>query len=125
MNGGTPVICPKCKSEYEEGYTQCSDCGSDLVPYQAPLIPRKIITTKGISLLKFGLALLFLVIFEFILVTIAYEFYFVYRMKNGGISGSVISNVHPSIWILMTVEFIISISITVWGIRTRKVDLEG
>ena len=25
------VICPKCKIEYQQGYTTCADCGTDLV----------------------------------------------------------------------------------------------
>lgn len=25
------MFCPKCRSEYSEGYTTCSDCGSRLV----------------------------------------------------------------------------------------------
>lgn len=25
------MICPKCKTEYREGYTKCSDCREDLV----------------------------------------------------------------------------------------------
>ena len=29
------MFCPKCKSEYREGFYKCSDCGSDLV-YQLP-----------------------------------------------------------------------------------------
>ncbi len=32
--------CPKCKTEYEKGYTVCNDCGSELVeklPQEAPI----------------------------------------------------------------------------------------
>jgi len=29
------MFCPKCKSEYREGFYKCADCGSDLV-YQLP-----------------------------------------------------------------------------------------
>jgi predicted nucleic acid-binding Zn ribbon protein len=25
------LLCPKCKAEYEEGYTVCSDCGCELI----------------------------------------------------------------------------------------------
>ena len=25
------TFCPKCKSEYRDGFTKCSDCGSDLI----------------------------------------------------------------------------------------------
>lgn len=27
--------CPKCMTEYQEGYTNCSDCGESLLPYEA------------------------------------------------------------------------------------------
>lgn len=30
------MICPRCKAEYREGYTECSDCGVDLV--EAPQV---------------------------------------------------------------------------------------
>ncbi len=30
------MFCPKCKSEYREGFYKCSDCGSDLVYRLAP-----------------------------------------------------------------------------------------
>ena len=29
------MFCPKCKSEYREGFYKCADCGTDLV-YQLP-----------------------------------------------------------------------------------------
>lgn len=32
--------CPKCKTEYREGFTVCADCGSDLVAEQPPEEPR-------------------------------------------------------------------------------------
>jgi hypothetical protein len=28
------MFCPKCKSEYREGYYKCADCGADLVTEQ-------------------------------------------------------------------------------------------
>lgn len=28
------MFCPKCKSEYREGFYKCSDCGADLVAEQ-------------------------------------------------------------------------------------------
>jgi hypothetical protein len=31
MGGIIILICPKCKSEYQEGYTVCSDCQCELV----------------------------------------------------------------------------------------------
>jgi predicted amidophosphoribosyltransferase len=38
--GKTMPWCPKCKTEYENGYNLCSDCGSELVkelPEEAPV----------------------------------------------------------------------------------------
>jgi len=30
------MFCPKCKSEYREGFSKCSDCDTDLVAGQPP-----------------------------------------------------------------------------------------
>ena len=30
------MYCPNCKSEYREGFSQCSDCGAALVPGLPP-----------------------------------------------------------------------------------------
>ncbi|MBN1363559.1 MAG: DUF2007 domain-containing protein [Syntrophaceae bacterium] len=30
------MFCPKCKSEYREGFYKCADCGSDLVYQLSP-----------------------------------------------------------------------------------------
>ena len=30
------MFCPKCKSEYREGFNKCADCGADLVAEQPP-----------------------------------------------------------------------------------------
>lgn len=35
------MFCPKCRYEYVEGVTQCSDCGSQLVPELPKEDPRK------------------------------------------------------------------------------------
>jgi hypothetical protein len=32
------MFCPKCKSEYREGFYKCADCGSDLVVH----LPREV-----------------------------------------------------------------------------------
>ncbi len=34
------LYCPKCKNEYQEGYTHCGDCDCDLVPFEE-LYPKK------------------------------------------------------------------------------------
>jgi hypothetical protein len=33
------MFCPKCKAEYREGFTKCSDCGIDLIPELLPESP--------------------------------------------------------------------------------------
>jgi|SRR5208337_4320106 len=33
------MFCPKCRAEYQPGYTKCSDCDIDLVPELPPLTP--------------------------------------------------------------------------------------
>ena len=38
------LICPKCKTEYEEGYTVCSDCGCELI--EQPKVQQEIIKQK-------------------------------------------------------------------------------
>jgi hypothetical protein len=30
------MFCPKCKSEYRDGFYKCADCGADLVAEQPP-----------------------------------------------------------------------------------------
>ncbi len=34
------MFCPKCKSEYREGFYRCSDCGSDLIHLLPPETPE-------------------------------------------------------------------------------------
>jgi hypothetical protein len=48
------MICPKCKAEYRQGFTRCSDCGVDLVyaiPVEAPRIveaaQKPIVVSEG------------------------------------------------------------------------------
>ena len=36
------MFCPKCKSEYREGFYKCADCGSDLVTEQPPELVEEI-----------------------------------------------------------------------------------
>ena len=31
------MFCPKCRSEYREGFTECADCHVELIPELAPL----------------------------------------------------------------------------------------
>ena len=36
------MFCPKCKSEYREGFYKCSDCGADLVAEQPPELMEEV-----------------------------------------------------------------------------------
>ena len=36
------MFCPKCKSEYREGFYKCADCGADLVAEQPPELVEEI-----------------------------------------------------------------------------------
>lgn len=115
------MICPKCKCEYEEGYTKCNDCGIDLVHFQEPLVPEKHISSKGISLIKFAVNLLFLLAFQFIFVIVAYEFYFVFRMSTVGVSGNALEQVSAYIWALMVFELFIAVTIIIWGLSKKEI----
>jgi hypothetical protein len=36
------MFCPKCKSEYREGFYKCADCGVDLVSEQPPELVEEV-----------------------------------------------------------------------------------
>lgn len=36
------MFCPKCKSEYREGFYKCADCGVDLVGEQPPELVEEV-----------------------------------------------------------------------------------
>jgi hypothetical protein len=36
------MFCPRCKTEYREGFYQCADCGADLVAEQPPELIREV-----------------------------------------------------------------------------------
>jgi hypothetical protein len=39
------LLCPKCKAEYQEGCTVCSDCGCELI--EQPEVQKVIVQEKG------------------------------------------------------------------------------
>ncbi len=47
------AFCPKCGSEYREGFDTCSDCGVDLVPDPPPEISEEYENTEWIELHTF------------------------------------------------------------------------
>jgi hypothetical protein len=36
------MFCPKCKSEYRDGFYKCADCGADLVAERPPEITEEV-----------------------------------------------------------------------------------
>jgi hypothetical protein len=36
------MFCPKCKSEYRDGFYKCADCGADLVSEQPPELMEEV-----------------------------------------------------------------------------------
>ena len=58
---------------------------------------------------RLGLISLFFTGFQLIITIICYEFYWVYRLTNGGIGGTPIKQVHSLIWLVLLVELIISL----------------
>jgi len=37
------MFCPKCKSEYREGFYKCADCGADLVDQLPPELKSEVV----------------------------------------------------------------------------------
>jgi hypothetical protein len=105
-----------------EGYDVCSNCEVPLVPKVEEKVTPKKISSKSISVLKFGIGILFFTIFQVMAVIIAYEFYWVYRLGKGGVSGSSISNVHPAIWFMLFIEILVSLIVIMWGVRLKEKD---
>lgn len=50
-----------------------------------------------------------------------YEFWWVYRLSNGGVGGNIIENVNPIIWCLVVIEVFISIGMISWGVSMKKI----
>jgi len=57
---------------------------------------------------RFSLLLLFFTLFQVICVIIAYEFYWIYKLTNGGVNGSMLQQIHWLVLIPLFVEFYIS-----------------
>lgn len=117
------MICPKCNAEYRDGFSKCSDCGVDLVPKAGEIHRGAMISWQGIALVKLGLGLMFFCALEMIAVIIAYEYYWVYRLNNGGVTGSVIENVHPLVWVLCVVQVILSFIALGWGASMKETNM--
>lgn len=58
--------------------------------------------------------------FSHIILTIfTYQFYFKYAALNGGIGGTIISNIHTIIWIIIVSELVISLILIKSGIQEK------
>jgi hypothetical protein len=63
------LICPKCKSEYQKGYTICNDCECELIEIpevvEADMLVKKILKTNQliVKLLVFGVVFVIGIIF--------------------------------------------------------------
>lgn len=72
------LICPKCKSEYDEGYTVCSDCGGQLI--EQPEIKDEITHEKqDLKIFQFIIGIL-IILFS---TMISYKLTSMYFLENG------------------------------------------
>ena len=65
---------------------------------------------EGTEMRKLGLILLFFTFYQLISVIIATQFYWFYRWSHGGVSGGVLNHIHWVVWIVLIIEFIISVT---------------
>ena len=98
------MICPKCKVEYQEGFTECTDCGEQLVSSEET---KYLLSSSGIGLIKFGLSLLFITFFEIIILALTEHMF----------------QINSLVIIIIMIEFFISIGVIIWG-NKQKVEIE-
>ncbi len=110
------MICPNCKVEYEKGYKQCSDCNIDLVERADIPIHVNKISQTGLSMLKFGIVLLFVCIFELITLITLYDSNFFYRISRDSPGGG---NLNPVVNLLLAFQFIISVMVIIYGFFSK------
>jgi len=79
------LLCPKCKTEYEEGYTVCSDCGCELI--EQPKVQEEIIKEiEGLKRIEFIITRIQFVIGILIILgstRLAYKLTSMYFIPNG------------------------------------------
>lgn len=87
------MICPKCKTEYREGFTVCSDCGTQLIEDMLLTKETKLNfkysqNSSMNSLIKYLLIAVFVMLFifgiYFIVNSIEYAETYASHMLNGG-----------------------------------------
>ena len=71
-------------------------------------------------MLKIGLMFLFGTFTQAIIAIISYHFYFRYAQTTGGVYGSIISNIHPLIWIIIISELVISAFLIKSGLKDKS-----
>ncbi len=113
------MICPNCKVEYEKGYKQCSDCNIDLVERADISQHVNRISQTGLSMLKFGIVLLFVCIFELITLLTLNDANVTHRTYGGG-PGGVLNDINPVARLLIYVQFIISLMVIIYGFFSKE-----
>jgi hypothetical protein len=115
------MICPKCKEEYRDGFSKCSDCNVDLVDQKEIIEEKCSIRTEGIKLIKFGIILLFIAFAEMMIVVLTYEISLTYMRTHGFMVDIIFVNlINPIIWYIFAVEIVSSLAIIVWGISFKE-----
>lgn len=71
-------------------------------------------------MLRFGLVFLFGTFSHIIITLVMYQFYFRYAMTAGGIGGTIISNIHPFIGIIILLELVISVTLIISGLKEKS-----
>jgi len=94
--------CEACNHEYRPEFTNCSDCGGKLATIEQA--EGKAYELYDFRYFKLGANLLFGIISQLIIVLIAYDFYFTYKLKNEGISAPAYENIPPFIWVALIIE---------------------
>ncbi|EPR09185.1 hypothetical protein [Ruminiclostridium papyrosolvens] len=114
------MICPKCKIEYEKGYTKCSDCHIDLV--ERVDVPQHVyrISQIGLSMLKFGIALLFVGILELLTLITLNDANIIRRTYGGGPGEGILSELNPVARLLIYVQFIICLMVIIYGFFSKE-----
>lgn len=115
------MICPKCNSEYRDGFTTCSDCSVDLVEKTNKPRGKLKIGIEGIRLVKFGTVLLFIALTKFMIVILAYVFYIMYMQTHGFMIDYIyIELINPIFWYIFAIEIVVSIAIILWGFSFKE-----
>ena len=71
-------------------------------------------------MLKSGLMLLFGTFTQLIAIIISYEFFFIYALSHGGVSGSnSMDIVNPLIWAVIVIELILSVSLIGFDLKNK------